>query len=218
MADWYDVLSRHVNPVFTKEDFKKHKAGVLKDLKRYQKYLPKGATILDAGCGLGTTAVPMSALGYKVTGIDIDKRVLQAAKQNAINFGRDIKIIEGDIFNLNKMFGKNSFDACISSGVLEHFKKGDIRKLMKMQLWIAPLVIASMPVKTERTMKSFGFTEETALNNLSEYGIYRNFWSGKEWVYDVLKGFNLADNFVLPADRLIGRFDMLHVIIKRARE
>ena len=215
MADWYEAFSGHVNPIFTKEDFQKYKKGVIEDLKRYRKYLPKGARILDLGCGLGTQAVPLSALGYKVTGIDIDKRVAEAARQNARNFGGDIRIIKGDVFDLDKMFYKDSFDACISSGVLEHFKKGNIKKIVKLQLELAPQVVASMPVKTEKTMKAYGFTEKTALNNVSHYGIYRNFWSENEWINGVLKGFNVVNHFIAPASQVVGGFDMIHVIIKR---
>ena len=42
-----------------------------------------------------------------------------------------------------------------------------------------------MPVRTERTMNYYGFTEETALNHTVN-GIRRNFWSENEWVIDSL--------------------------------
>ena len=212
---WYEVFSKHMNPVFTRDDFEKYKKGVLRKLQFYEKYLPKGSKILETGCGLGCTAVPLSALGYKVIGIDNDKKVVEAAKQNAKNFGGDIKILEGDIFEIDKLFGKDSFDACISGGVLEHFKKEDVRKLVDLQLKVAPLVIASMPVRTERTMKARGFTKETALDNIDSNGIYRNFWSETEWVNDVLKGYNIVEYFVKPCDPAIGNFDSVYLIIKR---
>lgn len=212
---WYRAFNSSMNIVFTKKDFQNYKKMVLKDLKYYNRYLKIHSRILDLGCGLGCTAVPLSALGYKVVGIDNDIKVVEAAKQNAKNFGKDIKIIRGDILRADKIFKKNSFDVCLSGGLLEHFNKDKIRKTIKQQLRIAPLVIASMPVKTKRTMKHYGFTEKTALNNISHDGIYRNFWSKNEWVSDVLKEFNVIKHFVKKTNPIIGNFDEIHILIKR---
>lgn len=212
---WYKAFSKHLNSIFTKKDFENYKKMVLKDLKDYNRYLKTHAKILDLGCGLGCTAVPLSALGYKVVGIDNDVRVVEAAKQNAKNFGKDIKIIRNNILKADKIFNKNSFDVCLSGGLLEHFNKDKIREIVRQQLKIAPLVIASMPVKTKRTMKHYGFTEKTALNNISYDGIYRNFWSENEWINDVLKEFNIIKHFVKKTNPIIGNFDEIHIIIKR---
>jgi SAM-dependent methyltransferase len=202
--DWYETLSQHhKNPIFTKEDFENCKKEALNDLRHYEKYLPKGSKILDVGCGLGSKSVPLSSLGYKVVGIDNDKRVVEAAKQNAKNFGGDIEITQSDIFGLDKIFNKDSFDACISAGILEHFKGEDARKLIDLQLRLAPLVIASIPVKTERSMRD-GFTESSASNGTDDDGIHRNFLSEDEWVNTVLKGYNIVEHFVeqrCPAER-----------------
>jgi len=215
--DWYEAFNQYMNPVFTKEDFENYKKGVLKDLKYYKKYLSAGAKILDLGCGLGCEAVPLSSLGYKIAGIDNDKRVVEAARQNGKNFGGDIEIIEGDIFKLDKIFDKNLFDACISGGVLEHFKKEDVRKLVNLQLKLAPLVIASMPVKTTKSMKAYSFSKSNAINNIDKNGIYRNFWSEDEWTNKILKNYNIIEHFVVSCDPAIGNFDLVYLFIKRKR-
>ena len=89
---WFEAFNKHINPIFTKKDFEMYKKGVLKDFKHYQKYLKHGAKILDVGCGLGCKAVPLSSLGYRITGIDNDSRVGEAAQENGKNFGKDIRI------------------------------------------------------------------------------------------------------------------------------
>ena len=33
--DWYETFGQHMNPIFTKKDFKNYKKGILKDLKYY---------------------------------------------------------------------------------------------------------------------------------------------------------------------------------------
>jgi len=216
---WYELFSENINAIFTKKDFEGYKNMILKDLKYYKKYISKGAKILDLGCGLGCTAVPLSTLGYKVIGIDNDPAIVKAVRKNAENFGKNMEIVQGDILQLDQYFKKDSFDACISGGVLEHFKKQQIRKLVELQLDIAPMVIASMPVKTKRTRDHYGFTEKTALDHISENGIYRNFWSEDEWVNDVLKEFKIVEHSVGKADILIGgSFDEIFIVIKRNKK
>lgn len=211
---WFDAFSESMNTVFTDEEFEKYREMVAKDLKHYSGYIRPGSKILDLGCGLGCTAVPLSAFGYTVVGLDNDPKVVGAAKKNAERFGKDVRIAEGNVFEAEKIFGKNSFDACISGGLLEHFKKEEIRELVAIQLALAPVVIATMPVKTDATKKHYGFTEETALNNVTN-SIYRNFWSEDEWVSDVLAEFTVVEHFVQKVDATIGNFEELWLVIKR---
>ena len=215
MGTWYETFREHLHPIFNSEDFFDYKRSTLNDLKIYGKYIPPNGRVLDLGCGLGTTAVPLSVLGYTVTGIDRDNKVVEAARENAKNFGDRIEIIEGDIFDLNKIFEKDSYDACISGGVLEHFDKEDIRKLVDMQKEIAPVLLIDVPVKTDRTKSHYGFTESDALGHIDSNKIYRNFWSEDEWVNDILHGCNIVEHSIAPADTSIGDFDMLYIVIKR---
>jgi len=212
---WYEAFRKNMNTVFTKEDFEKYKSGVEVSLDFYKKYLKDGSKILDLGCGLGCTSVPLSTFGFKIVGIDNDKKVVEAAKQNAQKFGGNIEIQFGDIFEIDKMFGKDSFDACISGGLLEHFDKEKIKKLVKKQLFVAPLVFASMPVKTEATLKAYGIKKGEAEGNIDEEGIYRNFWDEDTWVNDVLKEFNVVEHFIEKADPAIGGFEEIMIVIKR---
>lgn len=209
---WFEIFSKFTNPIFTKKDFQLYKKLAVKDLKFYGKYVERCARILDIGCGIGCTAVPLSVLGYKIVGIDNDKKTVEAARQNAKSFGDDIKILYGDAFDMNKLFRKDSFDACISGGLLEHFDEDKIRKLVRLQLKLAPTVLADMPVKTKATMKHYEFTEENAIGNISPNGVYRNFWSEDYWVNTVFKNFKVI---VHITHQSIWGFDELYVVIKR---
>ncbi|MGC9599342.1 MAG: class I SAM-dependent methyltransferase [Minisyncoccia bacterium] len=60
--------------------------------------LPRGAKILDLGCGSGRFSVNAALHGFNVTGIDITPQAVQEAKKKAFNEGaRDAKFIEGDM-------------------------------------------------------------------------------------------------------------------------
>ena len=210
-TNWYETLSgHHKNPVFTIEDFENCKREVLKDLRHYEKYFQKGSKILDVGCGLGSKAVPLSSLGYKVIGIDRDAKIVQVAKQNAKNFGGEIKIMEGDILKLNKIFDTNSFDVCICSGILEHFSKEDAKKLIDLQLELAPLLVASMPVKTKEI-------ESDTSHNAHDGGTHGNFLSVDEWINGILNNYNVdvVEHFVESRGHGLRNMYLAYFFIKR---
>lgn len=43
---------------------------------------PRGARILDAGCGSGRTGGPLSGLGHRVVGVDVDPVLIAAARED----------------------------------------------------------------------------------------------------------------------------------------
>lgn len=214
-STWHEAFSRSMRTRFSKEDFKKYRSGIKNSLDFYKKYISVGAKVLDLGCGLGCTSVPLSTFGFRITGIDNDKNVVKAAKHNAKEFGNEIEILEGDAFEIDTIFGKDSFDACISGGLLEHFDKTKIRELVEKQLFVAPLMIASMPVRTGATLKAYGAREEKGCVHVDKEGIYRNFWDEETWIKDILKGFNIVEHFTEKADPSIGDFEEIMIVIKR---
>src|SRR5690606_918761 len=144
-----------------------------------EKYLSKDCRILELGCGLGFKAVPLSSLGYKVVGVDNDKRVVEAARKNAENFGGDIEIIEGDIVKVDQIFQKNSFDACLTAGVFEHCEAKDVRQIVDLQPQLAPVVIAIMPLHVHA-----GHNEPSTGSCSQEDVVNR-----------ILKGYNSVEHF-----------------------
>lgn len=210
---WFDAFP--MNPVFSREEFARYRRAVESALPFYEHLLPKGARVLNLGCGLGVFSIPLSTFGYRIVGVDNDPRVVEAASQNARNFGGDYRVVQGDVFDIVDLFGPNSFDACDSGGLLEHFDRDKVRSLVERQLTVAPLLIASMPVKTEATLRSYRIQDQNAEGNVDAHGIYRNFWDQRTWVEDVLHDFHVVENFVERASPAIGEFDELTVVIDR---
>lgn len=211
MKTWYEIFNSFMNPVFTESDFEMYKKIALSDLKFYGKYLKDGDKVLDIGSGPGCTSVPLGVLGFNVTGVDIDNECLEAAQKNAKLFKSNAQFIYADAFNLIKIFGKDCFDACISGGVLEHFDQEDIQRLVSIQLQLAPVVLADMPVKTNLTMDKYGMSRDT-VSFTDQNGIYRNLWDEETWVNQILKGFNVVEHQVVTSQ---WGFDEVFVVIKR---
>lgn len=70
--------------------------------------------VLDLGCGDGTTALPLAALGVDVTGIDIARNLVEAGNKRAAQAGlSNLKFHEGDACNLEGI-ANDSFDLTMS--------------------------------------------------------------------------------------------------------
>ncbi|MFH1440405.1 MAG: class I SAM-dependent methyltransferase [Candidatus Woesearchaeota archaeon] len=215
MADWYSKFKEHMNVIFTEKDFANYLNMVKHDLWIYEKYLDNHKSkvkLLDCGCGLGCTAIPMSYLGYDVIGIDIDKKVIAAAKINAKRFGKKIKILDVDLFDIDKKFKKNQFNCVMHGGVIEHFPKSKIPILLRKMLKVSPLIIASFPIGTDRSFKHYK-VKKIGDRTICCDGIYRNLWTIKEWK-DILKDFNVIETKKVRCHHLIGKFDEMFVVIK----
>lgn len=111
-----------------------------------------GLSVLDVGCGGGLLAEPLARLGARVTGIDLEARLIEVARDHAAMSGLEIdyrvaatdQLIEED----------RQFDAVIASEVIEHV--ADPRAFMgSLAHLVRPggLVLLSTPA---RTMRSFG--------------------------------------------------------------
>ncbi|MGI8663015.1 MAG: class I SAM-dependent methyltransferase [Acidimicrobiales bacterium] len=68
-----------------------------------------GASVLDAGCGTGRVGIELAARGCRVTGVDVDRSMLEAARRRA----PAIEWIECDLAALQ--LGR-SFDAVVMAG------------------------------------------------------------------------------------------------------
>jgi ubiquinone/menaquinone biosynthesis C-methylase UbiE len=76
--------------------------------------ITKGMTVLDLGCGDGTTAIPAARLGARVLGVDIARNLVEAGSLRALKEGlKNIVFQEGDASNLNGLKDK-SFDKVVT--------------------------------------------------------------------------------------------------------
>lgn len=93
--------------------------------KEFMREIPKNASILDLGCGVG---VPydkfLTKRKYKITGIDFTKKHIDMAKKLV----RKATFIEGDF---TKCIFKKKFDAIISFYAIFHVPRSEHIKLFK---------------------------------------------------------------------------------------
>lgn len=85
-----------------------HNTAWLNDIQFYIEQVKKDrGPVLELGCGTGRVSIPIAEQRHCVTGIDIDKRMLNRAREKAEEKHLDIDWILGDIrnFDLGRQFG-----------------------------------------------------------------------------------------------------------------
>ncbi len=78
----------------------------------------KTIRILDIGCGSGTISLYLANKGYKVRGIDISKKAIQACKDSAKNL--NIENVEFEMCEFPKEIPTGKYDLVFFSEVIEH--------------------------------------------------------------------------------------------------
>ena len=156
MKNWYDIYIDEIKlkkDVIGYVDYKiKNKKKLINLIKKYS----KRKKIMEAGSGTGIISTYMASLGYDVTEVDIDDKILNLAKdisKKYIKKGKP-KFIKKDLLKLD--FKPKEFDVIFSNGVLEHFNDDDIKKILKKELEQSSFVIIGIPTTFfNHVMQSF---------------------------------------------------------------
>ena len=90
-----------------------------------QRYLRPGQLVLEAGCGNGAWVDWLGENRCRAIGIDTNVRIISQGT------GRKLWLVENDV--LHKCFRNETFDACLSLGVIEHFPEGPGRPLAELR-------------------------------------------------------------------------------------
>lgn len=118
-------------------------------VRRYLKLIPKGAKILDGGCGEGKWVLWWAAQGYQPTGLDISGATISWLTRTF----PELDFQCGDI--RRTAFPDAAFDVYTSWGTFEHFEDGlgpclaEARRILKP----AGLLFVSVPFQNGRFLK-----------------------------------------------------------------
>lgn len=76
--------------------------------------------VLDVGGGTGGFAVPLAALGHRLTVVDPSPDALASLQRRAGEAGVEVRAVQGDAAGLLDVVGPGSADLVLCHGVLEH--------------------------------------------------------------------------------------------------
>jgi SAM-dependent methyltransferase len=108
-----------------------------------------GTSVLDAGCGTGRVAIELAGRGLSVVGVDVDARMLAAARSKA----PDLSWVEADLADLASAV-PGPFDLVLLAGnVMIFLEPGtEARTLAALAARLAPggLLVAGFSVRADR--------------------------------------------------------------------
>ena len=78
---------------------------------------------IDLGCGVGVEAIFLARHGFDVTGVDISRTAIQAARRHAAAAGVDVEFLVDDLTRLSSINGP--FDLLIDIGTLNDIRGRD---------------------------------------------------------------------------------------------
>lgn len=96
-------------------------------LKRLNVIVKDTDRVLDIGCGVGTTSRNLSAMGARVTGIDIADELIEYAKRQNSHYG----LVEYICADVTKVELSGKFDVIAMVDVLEHIPMENLSLLFK---------------------------------------------------------------------------------------
>lgn len=151
-ADTIDWYNKHAKEFAQKAGSGKRYAF----MEEFEKLLPKGAKLLDAGCGSGRDANDFQTGGFDVTGLDLATELIEHAKQTYSH----CKFLLGDIRSLP--FKENDFDGVWSNASLLHFETlEDVKKsLQEFYRVLKEKGIVFVGVKLQTGDKKTGLEED----------------------------------------------------------
>ncbi len=119
--DYLRLYRPHLTPEGTERDT----LGIIQRLA-----LPPGSKILDQCCGHGRISIPLAAVGYQVTGLDLSRVFLARARKAARASGVQVRWLRSD---MRAIPFENEFDAVINVftafGYLEN--EGEDQKVLQ---------------------------------------------------------------------------------------
>ena len=187
-----------------KDDFPIYPAKLDFELKKYLELIP-GKEVLDLGIGQGRNSIPLSNLGFNVTGVDYSSKCLEICKNNCSN----LNLIRSDIRTFE--IEKNRYDLILSSYVLHFLHKEDSYKIMNSiketinlngLIYLQVFSIEDPKFKKNKSLLDFELLDNNVFHNIIN-DTYISFFTREE-ILDIFKDFEtiyISDEYSLELIR-----------------
>lgn len=112
-----------------------------------RRFVPRGARVLEVGCGVGIVSKYLRSRGCRVVGLDLSENNVRIAESYAGASGCEFKVLD-IIENAAELASLGTFDAILLSDVIEHIPKERYPALfdaLEPRLQDAGIVLLTLP-------------------------------------------------------------------------
>ena len=128
---FYDNMAQEYDKLFTDWEASSDEQGILLHTLFAAEGFDKSASVLDCACGIGTQAISLAKLGYKVTASDISEGQLTQARERADKDKVEIPFVWADFRNLADVFECKSDIIIAMDNALPHMlTEADLEKAL----------------------------------------------------------------------------------------
>lgn len=122
----YDQLASHYHLVFENwEASVERQAAVLGPILERECGRSNTPRVLDCACGIGTQALGLAKLGFRVSGCDVSERAVERARQEASRRGLQLQLLVANMLDLTGL-EDSAFDAVICmDNALPHLENAE---------------------------------------------------------------------------------------------
>lgn len=147
MDNFYDYYSNEIDKIGGVKRFidKKRKNATGYLAKYIINSTRRGDKILEVGAGTGVLSFILAESGRVTTALDNDHRMISILQRILSESENNFALVHDDIWNIEKIFHKDEFILSVSLGVLEHFSKEDIPKVIRKQLAVSRGAVIGVP-------------------------------------------------------------------------
>lgn len=148
----------------------------------YLAKLPKGARVLDGGCGTGEWVLALQKQGFSVVGLDLSRKTVAQLNERF----PEAEFVAGDIRDTG--FEDDGFDVYYSWGVFEHFENGPQDCIREAYRILKPggLLFASTPLDNLRHSVRGAFARARPAAGQLRFYQYR--FTRAEWALELSRG------------------------------
>lgn len=166
-------------------------------IEEFSNEVKPGGNVLDAGCAAGRDSNLLSKLGFRVTGVDLSRNLLEIARQKY----PDIEFIHANFLNLP--FKDGSFDGVWASASLLHLESmEDVeRAISEFSRVLSASGVLHISVKQQLTDDKYSVVSDSLSNHDRFFQ-----WFSKQEILDLLSKYkfqviNIIENHSDPGLR-----------------
>jgi len=121
----------------------------------------RDASILEIGCGTGSSTVALAEQGARVTAVDVDASSLAVANERCRAYGLDVTLAHANATEVDELFSGRHFDYIIFYAALEHMTMEE--RMSAMRATWRMLSVGSLWGVIETPNRLWYYDEHTSL-------------------------------------------------------